>query len=150
MHRYWASLVAQLVKNAPAMWETCFDPWVGKIPCRRERLPTPAFQPGEFHGLYSPWGHKESDMTERLSLSLSYLGIISVFMWRIRIALCSCLIYSRITGVVHDGKLYLRQHVQLPQRPHLFMNLPEQSRTRWVLSTIEKCIHYEEIISFML
>ena len=27
--------------------------------------------PGEFHGLYSPWGHKESDTTERLSLSLS-------------------------------------------------------------------------------
>ena len=26
--------------------------------------------PGEFHGLYSPWGHKELDMTERLSLSL--------------------------------------------------------------------------------
>ena len=23
--------------------------------------------PGEFHGLYSPWGHKESDMTEWLS-----------------------------------------------------------------------------------
>ena len=34
--------------------------WVGKIPWRRERLPTPVFWPGEFHGLYSPWGHKES------------------------------------------------------------------------------------------
>ena len=47
------------------------DSWVGKIPWRREQLPTPVFLPGEFHGLYSPWGHKESDMTERLSLSLS-------------------------------------------------------------------------------
>ena len=28
----WASLVAQLVKNPPAMQETWFDPWVGKIP----------------------------------------------------------------------------------------------------------------------
>ena len=37
----WVSLVAQLVKNLPAMWETGFDPWVGKIPWRRERLPTP-------------------------------------------------------------------------------------------------------------
>ena len=27
------------------------------------------FWPGEFHGLYSPRGGKESDMTERLSLS---------------------------------------------------------------------------------
>jgi len=26
------------------------------------------FWPGELHGLYSPWGCKESDMTERLSL----------------------------------------------------------------------------------
>ena len=33
----WASLVAQLVKNLPAIWET----WVGKIPWRREQLPTP-------------------------------------------------------------------------------------------------------------
>ena len=47
-----------------------FNPWVGKIPWRRERLPTPVFWPGEFHGLYSPWGHKESDMTERLSFFL--------------------------------------------------------------------------------
>ena len=45
-----------------------FDPWVGKIPWRRERLPTPVFWPREFHGLYSPWGRKESDTTERLSL----------------------------------------------------------------------------------
>ena len=30
-----------------------FNPWVGKIPWRRERLPTPVFWPGEFHGLYS-------------------------------------------------------------------------------------------------
>ena len=43
-----------------------FDPWVGKIPCRRERLPTPVFWPGEFHGQYSPWGHKELDVTEQL------------------------------------------------------------------------------------
>ena len=49
-----------------------FDPWVGKILWRRERLPTPAFWPGEFHGLYSPCGHKESDMTEWLSVSQWY------------------------------------------------------------------------------
>ena len=52
----WASLVAQLVKNQPAMWET----WAGKIPWRREQLPTPVFWPGEFHGMYSSaWGRKE-------------------------------------------------------------------------------------------
>ena len=33
-------------------WRPRFDPWVGKIPWRRERLPTPVFWPREFHGLY--------------------------------------------------------------------------------------------------
>ena len=36
----WASLGAQQVKNLPAMWETWVSPWVGKIPLRREGLPT--------------------------------------------------------------------------------------------------------------
>ena len=45
-----------------------FNPWFGKTPWKRERLPTPVFWAGEFHGLYRPWGHKESDTTERLSL----------------------------------------------------------------------------------
>ena len=39
-----ASLVAQLVKNPPAMQETpFFDSWVGKFPWRRDRLSTPVF-----------------------------------------------------------------------------------------------------------
>ena len=46
-----------------------FNPWVGKIPWRRKKLPTPVFWPREFHGLYSPWGCKESDTTEQFSLS---------------------------------------------------------------------------------
>ena len=40
-----------------------FDPWFGKIPWSRERLPTPVVWPGEFRGLYSPWGRKELDLT---------------------------------------------------------------------------------------
>ena len=48
-----------------------FDSWVGKIPWRQERLPTPVFWPREFHGLYSPWSCKESDMIEQLSLHLT-------------------------------------------------------------------------------
>ena len=93
----WASLIAQLVKNLPAMQETLVQflgredplekgqathyyrlptpvfggfpsglavkesaynagdlgliPWAGKIPWRREKLPTPVFWPGEFLGL---------------------------------------------------------------------------------------------------
>ena len=44
-----------------------FDPWVGKIPWRKERLPTPVFWPAEFHRPYSAWGRKESDTTEWLN-----------------------------------------------------------------------------------
>ena len=51
-----------------------FDPWVGKIPWRRERLPTPVFWPAELHGLYSPWGRQKLDTTEQLSLSQETKG----------------------------------------------------------------------------
>ena len=61
--RHRASLVAQVVNHLPAMQETQFDPWVEKIPWRREWQPTPVFLPEEFHGwrslaVYSPWGHR--------------------------------------------------------------------------------------------
>ena len=46
-----------------------FDPWVRKIPLRRAWQPSPVFLPGESHGQrsladYSPWGRKDSDITE--------------------------------------------------------------------------------------
>ena len=63
----WASLFLA-TKNPPAMRETWGDlGW--KDPLEKGRLPTPVFLPGEVHGLYSLWGHKELDMTEQLSLS---------------------------------------------------------------------------------
>ena len=51
---FGASLVAQLVNNPPTIQRPQFDPWVGKIPLRRESLPTPVFWPREFYGLDSP------------------------------------------------------------------------------------------------
>ena len=68
--------VVQMVKNLPAMQRPRFNPWVEKIPWRREQLPTPLFLPRESQGQrslvgYSPWGCKESDTTERLTLSIS-------------------------------------------------------------------------------
>ena len=59
------------------------DPWVRKIPWRKEWQPTLVFLPGEFHGQrslegYSPWGHKESDLVS-LNLSLYiYLYLINL------------------------------------------------------------------------
>ena len=49
-----------------------FDPWVGKIPWRRARQPTPVFLPEKFQGQgclvgYSPWDHKELDTTGQLT-----------------------------------------------------------------------------------
>ena len=52
-----------LVKNPPVMQETLVQS-LGWKDLGRERLPTPVFWPAEFHGLYSPWGRKELDMTE--------------------------------------------------------------------------------------
>ena len=60
------------VNNPPASagdMRCRFDPQVRKIPWRRAWQPTPVFLPGESHGQrslagYSPWGRKQSDMTE--------------------------------------------------------------------------------------
>ena len=60
----WASPVAQLVKNPPAMWET----WVRSLgqedPWSRKWKSTPVFLPGKFHEQrslegYSPWHRQE-------------------------------------------------------------------------------------------
>ena len=66
-HTQWPHLLRSPFINCPS--HNSYYVIVGKIPWRRERLPTPVFWPGKFHGLYSLWGHKESDMTEQLSLS---------------------------------------------------------------------------------
>ena len=73
----WASLVAQMVKNLPAIRETWVRFLAGKIPWRRKWKPTLVFLPGESHGQrslsgYSPRDHKELDMTERLTFHLDY------------------------------------------------------------------------------
>ena len=57
-----------------------FKPWIGNISWWRQWHPTPVFLPGKSHGGrslvdYSPWGHKESDMTERLHFHFSRLLI---------------------------------------------------------------------------
>ena len=70
----WAFLVAQTVKNLPAMQETRVRSLAQEGPWRRKWQPTPLFLPGEPRGQrslagHSPWGHKALDTTERLTLS---------------------------------------------------------------------------------
>ena len=63
-----------------------FNPWVRKIPWRREWQPTPILLAGEFHGQrnrvgYNPRGHKESKTTQQLTQThtdffyLKYVGL---------------------------------------------------------------------------
>ena len=96
-----------------------FYPWIGRIIWRKEWLLTPVFLPGEFHGQgslawHSPWGCKESDMTERLSLSplngvfltLTHLGLRywTKRMWWLTI------MFNRVSGKFQEGNfvsLYL-------------------------------------------
>ena len=66
--------MAQLVKNPPAMPET----WVRFLgredPLEKGKATHSSILPGEFHGLYSPWGPEESDTTERLSCHVGACG----------------------------------------------------------------------------
>jgi len=61
-----------MVKNEPAMWEIWVQSLGWEDPLEEGMSTHSLILPGEFHGQrrlagYSPWGHKELDMTERLS-----------------------------------------------------------------------------------
>ena len=73
----WASLVAQLVKNLPAVSDLGLIPGLGRSPGEGKGYP---LQYSGLENSYSPWGRKESDMTERLSFSLFFLFLLpSIF-----------------------------------------------------------------------
>ena len=99
-----------------------FDPWVGEIPWRRKCQPIPVFLPEKSHGQrslvdYSPWTHKESDMTEHKhkdgeglwrehgvtiahkGLSEKGLSLIMLFRWFISIYWCFVSQSLRTTGI---------------------------------------------------
>ena len=68
-------------KEFTFQYRRAFDPWVGKIPWRRKWQPTPVFLPGKFQGHrslahYSPWGHKELDMTEWLNNNNTLIHLV--------------------------------------------------------------------------
>ena len=68
----WASLMAQTVKNPPAMRRPSLMPGLGRFPWRRAWQPTPVFLPRESPQTEEPGGLqsigcKVSDMTVRLS-----------------------------------------------------------------------------------
>ena len=68
----WAPLVAQKIKNLPAMQETQVQSLGWEDPLEKGMAPTLVFLPGKFHRQrslagYSSRDHKESNMTERLT-----------------------------------------------------------------------------------
>ena len=69
---FWASLVAQVVKNIPAVWETGFNPWVGKTPREENGYPLQysCLENSMDRGAWWATVHQvaESDMTEQLTL----------------------------------------------------------------------------------
>ena len=58
VHHSWVSLVAQLVKNSPAVGDLRLIPGLGRSPGEGNTTNS-SIWPGEFHALYSLWGCKE-------------------------------------------------------------------------------------------
>ena len=72
--KYWNLPGGSDGKELPAMQETRVQSLSQEDPLEKGMVPTPVFLPGEFNGQrslvgYSPWGCKELDTTERLTLS---------------------------------------------------------------------------------
>ena len=87
--RYPGYTAAHRVSRASLVAQT-FNPWIGKIFWKRKWQPTPVLLPGKFHGLrslvgYSPWGHKESNTTERVHFLFTYR-----ISWYLMGNLCYC------------------------------------------------------------
>ena len=57
----WASLVAKTIKNPPAMQEIWVQSLGWEDPLEKVMAIHSSIWLGEFHGLYSPWGRKESE-----------------------------------------------------------------------------------------
>ena len=77
--------MAQTVKRLSTMRETWLRSLGREDPLEKERQSTPVLLPGKSHGQrslvgYSPWGHKESDMTERLHFHLVLLTILFIIL----------------------------------------------------------------------
>ena len=95
-------LVAQTVKNLPAMQQRYrFDPWVRKVVCRRKWLPSPVFLPGELLGQKSlvgcsPWGCKELDTAEQLTLYL-VKDIYSAFFFSVELLSLKIFVLSLVS-----------------------------------------------------
>ena len=67
--------------------------------------------PGEFHGLYSPWGHKESDTTERFSFHFTLLPFPLFFL-----RFCCCLFFLHAQARQSISMVFLMPGVELDRK----------------------------------
>ena len=87
-----------------------FNPWVGKSPWRRKWETTLVFLPRKSHGKrslagYSPWGRKESNMTEATKKQLLSLAYRCHFVWY-----CSN-IFAPFFCILRTSKICLPPHL---------------------------------------
>ena len=118
-----------------------FSPWIRKIPWKRKWQPTPVCLPGKSHRQrslvsYSPWGHKESDMTEQLSthrhmhssscgwksLTLPSCCISQNWLWNANGEFKSVILYPKAFGanIFENSELFGFQKGTKMLIPHLF------------------------------
>ena len=117
--------MAHLEKNLPAMWETWVQSLGWEDPWRRERLPTPV-SGLENSRPYGPWGHKELDTTERLSLWGFPFGSAG------KESACSVGDLDSIPGLERspgEGKSYLLQYSGLENSIDCIIHRVAKSRT---------------------
>ena len=101
------------------MQETCFDPWVGKIPWRKEWQPTSVFLPGESHGQrslasHSPLGCTELSMTkaaQHIAHSRACLCVYIYHILLIRLSVDRHLGSFHILAIVNNAAVNIGMHI---------------------------------------
>ena len=93
-----------------------FDSWVGKIPWKRAWQPISVALPGESHGQrslasYSPWGHKESDTSEWLSLAHKW----NIHSWSFKSEFSHFSVtFIHAVSCVRSWSLFIGEHFSIP------------------------------------
>ena len=85
-----------------------FDPWIGKIRCRREWQPTPVFWPGESHGLVHGVAKSQTQLrdfcfhfftlSESVSTNTLFLQIMCICLFVYLCVICVCVSTNNRAG----------------------------------------------------